>query len=78
MMWSVDPVKLTCHHCNKEGVTEVNRSLTDVGVIACCCLVMALLCCIPCCIDGFNKYTHSCSSCKKPLGARMGGETIYY
>ena len=77
-IWPEEPVMVTCGHCQAQGMTSVDRTLTDKGWCVCCLMVGACCCCIACCLSGVNNYTHSCSNCRKNLGAKAGGVSVYY
>ena len=80
LIWPESPIVVTCHMCKFQGPTLVERKLTDVGCCVCVllCLICLCLSCIACCVDSLNVYTHSCSNCNRPLGARDKGMPVYY
>ena len=81
LIWPEISVQVDCHFCQRTGLTIVDRTLTSQGWLVCLLLAIcgcALCCCIPCCVDSMNIYTHRCSNCKAPLGARNQGMPVYY
>ena len=80
LIWGETPVVVTCHFCKFTGPTNVVRTLTPGGWCVCLilCLVFWPCVCVVCCIDSLNIYTHGCSNCGRPLGARNQGMSVYY
>ena len=80
LLWGFDPCNVNCHFCKMSGMTTVDRSMNCAGWFACLCLFTCtcLLFWIPFLIDTMNTYTHICSGCKKPLGARQNGRSVFY
>lgn len=80
VLWPEQPVMVTCHHCQFQGPTKVERKLTDMGCVVCVLLTLCCLClaCVACCVDSLNIYTHHCTNCNRALGARMKGQSVYY
>merc|ERR1711997_574047 len=69
------PMTMTCPHCQANITTATtSRSggcawLTGLGILflsggACCPCAF-----IPCCIDDFKDFVHSCPSCNRELGS---------
>ena len=82
LIWPSEPCMVTCHYCQFKGQTRVDRTFNERGqcccIFLCFCVLGCIGWCIACCIDSWNIYTHHCSNCNKPVGARNAGQPIYY
>merc|ERR1712210_256567 len=69
------PVTMTCPHCQANITTATSTKvggyawLTGLGILffsggACCPCAF-----IPCCVDDFMDFTHTCPSCKRVVGS---------
>ena len=79
-VWLTEPQMHHCTHCDTDIETQVTKSLTDVGLIVCCCLGVFTLCCwvVTCYIESFNCYTHTCTKCNHKIGCNNAGTSINY
>ena len=77
-IWPTIPVGVTCHHCQHNGLTVVDRSMTGMGWLVCLLLWFIGCCCIACCIPSCNTYVHSCHHCKRPLGELRAGMSVTF
>merc|ERR1712083_147549 len=75
-IFGTNPCRLTCQYCNQQVVTAVERKFSMLGWMVAggiCIVGLWPCCCIPCCLDTFYDYEHTCPSCNAIVGNKKAG-----